>query len=222
VAVLVQYLRRAKQPTLERSVWLGAALGTALSVLLGVILLTIYYITANSIDDEAASYLEGSMLLFASIMITYFFVTHLAPGMKSKDKWESKWERRMHDLVEDAVEKKSNRNFFCLTFTSVFREGIEAIIFIIGIGSVYSPVGLILPSICGLLVGCMFGFMMFMGSKQIDLGAFFVGSAVFLLFVAAGLAAHGSYEWQKAGLFGTWACVVSGACAFENVLFLPR
>ena len=156
------------------------------------------------------------MLMFASVMITFFFITHLAPGMKSKKQWKGKWERNLGRMVKDAIQNKDSWNFFCLAFTSILREGIEASVFIVGLGAIYTPVSLILPSFCGLLIGCVIGFAMFLGSAKLNMSGFFIASAIFLLFVAAGLASHASYELQKAGVFGTWACV-DAACKGDDV-----
>lgn len=206
VAVVVQYLRKVGQTELEKTVWAGAAVGAAASIAFGVVFLSIYYATASQLDMKAAAITEGVMLAFASVMITYFFVTHLAPGMKSNNQWKDKWEKKMGSMVESAVSGKDPRNFFILISTSVLREGIEAVVFILGIGVMYTPVALILPSICGIIVGILFGAATFFGGKKMDLTTFFIASAVLLLFIAAGLLAHASYEFQKAGLFGLWAC----------------
>lgn len=174
-----------------------------------MVVLTIYYAAHESLDADVALVIEGFMLLFASVMISYFFVTHLAPGMKSDDQWKTKWERKMGDMVEKHLSGTNNNNFFWLTLTNVFREGVEAVVFITGIGAMYAPVALVIPSLAGMLVGCVMGVMMFMGSRKLDLSGFFVFSALLLLFIAAGLAAHASYEFQKAGVFGNWACYTS-------------
>jgi len=130
--------------------------------------------------------------------------------MKSNAQWKEKWEKKMGDMVEDALKGDDPWNFFMLAFTSVLREGIEAVIFILGIGAMYSPAALVIGSLGGLLVGCILGFGMFLGSRQFDMSSFFIASAVFLIFIAAGLAAHSSYEFQKAEVFGTWACSECG------------
>ena len=49
---------------------------------------------------------------------------------------------------------------------------------------------------------------MFAGGKLLNLSIFFMAPAV--LFISAGLAAHGSYELQKEGMFGTRACYGTG------------
>ena len=157
-------------------------------------------------QSTASQYFEGIMLSSASVVITYFFVTHLAPGMKTKDQWESKWEKNMSEQIEDTLSGARKNGFFWFTFTSVFREGIESAIFMTSIGAAYMPTALIFPSILGAIVAILFARGMFAGGKKLDLSTFFMASAVLLLFISAGLAAHGSYELQKAGMFGTWAC----------------
>ena len=86
-------------------------------------------------QSTASQYFEGIMLSSASVVITYFFVTHLAPGMKTKDQWESKWEKNMSEQIEDTLSGARKNGFFWLTFTSVFREGIESAIFMTSIGA---------------------------------------------------------------------------------------
>lgn len=78
------------------------------------------------------------------------------------------------------------------------------------IGAAYMPTALVLPSILGAIVAILFTRAMFAGGKRLDLSTFFMASAVLLLFISAGLAAHGSYKLQKAGMFGTWACYGGG------------
>jgi len=80
VAVIVQYLQRAGQPGLVQSVYWGAALGGAASLAFATVILSIYYSTSGVMDPKDSSMLEAIMLGFASIAITYFFITHLAPG----------------------------------------------------------------------------------------------------------------------------------------------
>ena len=46
---------------------------------------------------------EGVLLSFASIELTYFFVTHLAPGMKSDNQWKKKWEINLGGLVDEVT-----------------------------------------------------------------------------------------------------------------------
>ena len=206
VAVLIQYLDRAGQPQLKKQVWAGAAVGGVVSLAIGVVILAIYYTQKDTMTTTTAFIVEGGMLGFASIIITYFLVTHLAPGMKSKGSWQTKWERNMDELVQANLDKRREYGFFSLSFTSVLREGFEAAIFVVGFGAAYEVTSMPVPIIAGIIAGVGFGAAMFLGTVKLDLSLFFKVSAAFLALIAAGLASHASYEFQKGEAFGTWGC----------------
>lgn len=206
VAVLIQYLNRADAKHLKRQVWLGAAVGGAASVAIGVVILSIYYTQKSTMTTTTAFVVEGGMLGFACVVITYFLVTHLAPGMKSSGSWQVKWERNMDELVQAQIDKTNEYGFFTLSFTSVLREGFEAAIFVVGFGAAYRPESMPIPIVTGIFAGVAFGASMFVGTNKMDLSLFFKFSAGFLALIAAGLGSHASYEFQKGEAFGAWAC----------------
>ncbi|KAH8054851.1 hypothetical protein JL722_8803 [Aureococcus anophagefferens] len=140
------------------------------------------------------------------VVITYFLVTHLAPGMKSSGSWQVKWERNMDELVQAQIDKTNEYGFFTLSFTSVLREGFEAAIFVVGFGAAYRPESMHIPIVTGIFAGVAFGASMFVGTNKMDLSLFFKFSAGFLALIAAGLGSHASYEFQKGEAFGAWAC----------------
>ncbi|KAH8096520.1 hypothetical protein JL720_3896 [Aureococcus anophagefferens] len=169
--------------TLE--VWLGAAVGGAASVAIGVVILSIYYTQKSTMTTTTAFVVEGGMLGFACVVITYFLVTHLAPGMKSSGSWQVKWERNMDELVQAQIDKTNEYGFFTLSFT---------------------PESMPIPIVTGIFAGVAFGASMFVGTNKMDLSLFFKFSAGFLALIAAGLGSHASYEFQKGEAFGAWAC----------------
>ncbi|KAH8045120.1 hypothetical protein JL721_12703 [Aureococcus anophagefferens] len=203
VAVLIQYLNRADAKHLKRQVWLGAAVGGAASVAIGVVILSIYYTQKSTMTTAAAFVVDARP---ACVVITYFLVTHLAPGMKSSGSWQVKWERNMDELVQAQIDKTNEYGFFTLSFTSVLREGFEAAIFVVGFGAAYRPESMPIPIVTGIFAGVAFGASMFVGTNKMDLSLFFKFSAGFLALIAAGLGSHASYEFQKGEAFGAWAC----------------
>ncbi|KAH8070671.1 hypothetical protein JL720_11672 [Aureococcus anophagefferens] len=205
VAVLIQYLNRADAKHLKRQVWLGAAVGGAASVAIGVVILSIYYTQKSTMTTTTAFVVEGGMLGFACVVITYFLVTHLAPGMKSSGSWQVKWERNMDELVQAQIDKTNEYGFFTLVHVRA-REGFEAAIFVVGFGAAYRPESMPIPIVTGIFAGVAFGASMFVGTNKMDLSLFFKFSAGFLALIAAGLGSHASYEFQKGEAFGAWAC----------------
>jgi len=207
ISVLLQYLDRKGEPALKRQVWWGAAAGGAVAAVLCFTVLMLYFVAKDTLGGYATMIVEGTMLGLASIFISYFLVTHLAPGMKSRGDWATKWERKMDALVVDEVDAtKGSNGFFFLAFTSVVREGFEAAVFIVGIGAAFPASSIPLGVVAGLVVGVAFGVALFASTRELNLSTFFIVSAAFLALIAAGLAAHASYEFQKGELFGTWAC----------------
>ena len=50
---------------------------------------------------------------------------------------------------------------FLLPFVTVLREGLEAVVFIGGVGLTLPASSFPLPVICGLLVGCIIGYLIY-------------------------------------------------------------
>lgn len=220
LAVLIQYLTRAGEEAVrdkgaemeekfkayKSQVWWGAALGGLGTTIFGAVILTLYYTADQLMPPKVAYIVEGVLLGFACIELTYFFVTHLAPGMKNDNQWKKKWEVNLTGMIDEVIKGGDKRKFFWLTASTVFREGFEAVVFITPFAPLAPPWALTLAGILGLVVGLVLGITTFMGSQKMDLTKFFIAASVFFLFMSAGLAGHASYEFQKAGVFGTWAC----------------
>ncbi|KAK9831850.1 hypothetical protein WJX81_001676 [Elliptochloris bilobata] len=92
---------------------------------------------------------------------------------------------------------------FLLAFSSVFREGVESVIFLAGVSGASAPTAIPLSAVVGVIVGCLVGVILYYSGKQIkDLAWFFVASCIFLFFIAAGLVARAMQAWQDIGWFG--------------------
>jgi len=76
------------------------------------------------------------------------------------------------------------------------REGLEAVLFIAGVGS-NEPLSLVIPSIVGLLLGLLVGWLLYKGSSNINLHWFFVVSSVFIFLIAAGMTAGFAHEFEE-------------------------
>jgi hypothetical protein len=86
-----------------------------------------------------------------------------------------------------------------LALTIVIREGLESVVFLTGIGQ-GQVVALILPGILGVLVGLIVGWFIYRSAATFPLNKFLLISAVFLLFIAAGLAAGAAREFEEYAL----------------------
>lgn len=116
VAIIIQYLNHIKKPEFKKHVFNGAAVGIALSAILGGLL----FILSNAINktDEVAKIWESSASLIALLFVTTFIY------------WMIKHGRNMVSNVQNQVKQNlSKTGLFSVAFIMVVREGAEIAIF---------------------------------------------------------------------------------------------
>lgn len=87
-----------------------------------------------------------------------------------------------------------------LTFSAVFREGLETFLFLGAVGSNAKPSGLALGGLVGIVLGILFGLMvLYIGRMISNMMWFFVLTTLFILFIAAGLAGYSAHEFEEVG-----------------------
>eukprot|EP00842_Homolaphlyctis_polyrhiza_P000087 jgi/Hompol1/1079/HPOL_001375-RA len=92
---------------------------------------------------------------------------------------------------------------FWVPFVTMLREGLEAVVFIGGVSLSEEAKSIPLAAICGILLGCLLGFLVHRGGSQLTMHWLFIISACVLLLIADGLLARsvgefGDYTWSKA------------------------
>ncbi|KAI9022466.1 Cupredoxin [Hyaloraphidium curvatum] len=85
---------------------------------------------------------------------------------------------------------------FLIAFTVVLREGLESVIFLAGVGQ-GEPFAMILPGVTGIILGFAVGYIIFRSARHFRLQLFLLISAIFLFFIAAGLAAGAAHEFEE-------------------------
>lgn len=95
--------------------------------------------------------------------------------------------------------------FFIMALTTGTREGLESIVFLIGVVSDMDDLSsLPLPIISALVLARVLGCCFFQGTKKLRLDWFMRGSALVLLLIAAGAFTSALHAFQELGAFGTW------------------
>lgn len=84
-------------------------------------------------------------------------------------------------------------------FVSILREGIETVIFL-GASSFVAGENTMVGALSGIVTAIILGYMIFVGSKKVNIKQFFRITSVLLIFFAAGLVAYGVHELQEAGI----------------------
>jgi high-affinity iron transporter len=163
-----------------------------------------FYGLGKDIFSKTEDLWEGIFAILAAVIITLMGAALLRVS-KLQEKWRVK--------IAKAIESKDSRAratlgrrfaawceryaMFILPFITVLREGLEAVIFIGGVGIGMPASSFPLAVFTGLLAGIAIGFLIYKGGNQASLQIFLVVSTCFLYLVAAGLFSKGAWYFQN-------------------------
>lgn len=220
VSVLLSFLNRlvgSDNPQmlklLKRQLWFGILSGLFLCLVIGGVMIGIYYKFQNDIYGSYEDLWECVFSLIASLMISV-----MGLGMLRVSKMEAKWQAKLSEAlgkdnkglpdIKGLGIGKFMRKYamFMLPFVTVLREGLEAVVFVAGAGSSSkgsSPSSYPFPVFVGLLAGILVGLLVYYGFAAGSTKVFLVCSTCFLYLVAAGLFSKGvwfleTYFYNKA------------------------
>ena len=106
---------------------------------------------------------EGVFSLIATVIITIMGAALLRVS-KLQDKWRVKLAQALDDgNIKKGFFKRWAEKYamFFLPFITVLREGLEAVIFIAGVGLSLPASSIPLAAICGLAAGCVVGYLLY-------------------------------------------------------------
>ena len=185
VGILYTYLKKTNQPAAILRLWQGVAAALIVSVLGSFI----FQIFADGFEGRAGKLFEGIIMIIAAAVLGSMIV------------WMAKNRNIADDLKDKANEALSGENvgygIFALAFVSIFREGIETILFLYGIIIKEGGLNIVL-SLVGAALGIGLSFMIFIQGKKVPLKTFFNVTSVILIFVAAGMFTYGVHELESA------------------------
>jgi len=185
VGILYTYLNKTNQSEAIIRLWQGVGAAIAASVL-GSILFQMF---ADGFKGQSAKLFEGIVMILAAAILGTVIV------------WMAKNRNIAEDLKEKADAALSSDGvgygIFALSFISVFREGIETILFLYGVMVKEGGLNIIL-SIIGAGLGLGVAFLIFVQGRKVQLKTFFNVTSILLIFVAAGMFTYGVHELESA------------------------
>ena len=190
VGIILAYLIKTKKERYNNIVYIG--IGSA--VIASIIGAFLFNALAGGFTGRAEQIFEGVSMLFASLLITFMILWMLKQKHIVLD---------LHKKVDKEIDEGHRVGLFSLVFISVLREGIETVIFL-GAASFVSTENSIVGAILGIIGAIVLGYFIFVGSKKINIKAFFNATSVILVLFAAGLTAHGIHEFQEAKILPTY------------------
>ncbi|TPE50228.1 iron uptake transporter permease EfeU [Amaricoccus solimangrovi] len=191
VGIIASYLARTGRSEYVPTVWVGVLLAAALSLFVGAAVLAV-----------GGDFPQKTQELFEAAIGTVAVVVLISMVF-----WMRKASRSIRAQMQseiDAVfadDRGPVWGLIGLSFFAVAREGLESVFFLLAIfqqsPGPAAPVGALLGIGCAVLLG----FGIYRGGLRLDLRRFFLWTGVFVIFVAAGLAASVLRNLHEAGIW---------------------
>lgn len=192
VAIILAYLKTLNRESDFRTVWGGTFAAVAVSLIAGVVVFN----AVGELEGAAEEITEGVIALTAAGVLTWmiFWMGRQARYIKGE----------LHTKVDAALEGGSAVALAMIAFVAVLREGLETALFLLStsVGS-ESSAGQLVGGLIGLVVASAVGYLVYKGSRAVNLRTFFRVTGILILFFAAGLLAKGIHEFQEVGWIGT-------------------
>ncbi len=184
VGIILSYLKRTGATSQYNTV----AYGTAAAIAASFATAAAFKMLAVNFEGANEEIFEGiTMLVTAALLSTMIiWMIRVKPSVKQIEK-------------ETSSTLTGNKwGLFFLVFVSIFREGLEAVLFLSGL-DIEGANGLI-GGFLGIMVGVGLVYLLFRGLIQLNFKVLFNVTNTLLVLIAAGLVAHGFHELQEAGV----------------------
>ncbi|AOA60481.1 Iron permease [Komagataella phaffii CBS 7435] len=177
---------------LRKQIWIGAISGFLICLILGCAFIGAFYSLGKDVWAKSEDLWEGIFCVIATVMISLMGIPMLRIN-KMQTKWRLKLARA---LVVSKNEKKGRFAFghwtkkyamFLLPFVTTLREGLEAVVFIGGVGLGSPATSFPIPVIVGLIAGISVGVLLYYSGSTLSLQVFLCISTAILYLIAAGL-----------------------------------
>jgi high-affinity iron transporter len=192
VAIIAGYLARTGESARIPRVLLGAGAAVGVSVIAGIAI----FLFVGELASPYEQLLEAATMILAAVIVTWmlFWMKRQSRGLKGE----------LHARVDRALDEGGMWGLTLLAFTAVIREGIETAVFLLGQASAARESGgtggVLLGALIGLAAAVVVGYLVYVGSRRIDLRLFFRVTAILLVFIAAGLLSRAVHELVEVGV----------------------
>ncbi|CAI7641328.1 unnamed protein product [Penicillium pancosmium] len=221
VSVLLAFLKqtlggdedKTTYKRLVKQVWLGCGIGLFICLAVGCGMIGAFYGLGTDSFSQTEDIWEGVLGILASLIITVMGAALLRVS-KLQDKWRVKLAKALAPQSEDPDLTRKGRfkrwlekyAMFTLPFITVLREGLEAVVYVGGVGLALPASSFPLAVFCGLAAGIFVGYLIYRGGRETSMQIFLIISTCFLYLVAGGLFSRGIWYFQN----NTWNKLVGG------------
>ncbi|CAG8947442.1 unnamed protein product [Penicillium salamii] len=220
VSVLLAFLKQtlsadedqATHKRLVRQVWAGCACGLFLCLAVGGGMIGAFYGLGTDTFSSTEDIWEGVLGIIASLIITIMGAALLRVS-KLQEKWRLKLAKALaHENNPNESRKGRIKRWlekyamFILPFITVLREGLEAVVYVGGVGLGLPATSFPLAVVCGLAAGIAVGYLIYRGGRETSMQIFLIISTCFLYLVAGGLFSRGVWYFEN----NTWNKIIGG------------
>lgn len=188
VGIILGYLKKVGAETLAKPVYYGVGLGVLASI--GVA--GLFLLLRVEFQGKFEQLFEGITMLVAAVILTTMIL-----WMRNNSKTYSE---DLREKVETALTKRQSYGLASLAFVSIWREGIETVLFLGSASFTSSGVQLLIGGGLGLGLAVLIGVAIMKYSVRLDLRTFFNVTGILLILFAAGLVGRSILEFQEAGV----------------------
>jgi len=188
VGIILGYLKKVGAETLAKPIYYGVGLGVLASIGVAGLFLLLRVEFAGRYEQL----FEGITMLVAAVILTTMIL-----WMRNNSKTYSE---DLREKVETALTKRQSYGLASLAFVSIWREGIETVLFLGSASFTSSGIQLLIGGGLGLGLAVLIGVAIMKYSVRLDLRTFFNVTGILLILFAAGLVGRSILEFQEAGV----------------------
>lgn len=186
---------------LRRQVWVGSILGVFVCLVIGCAFIGAFYSLGKDIWASSEDLWEGIFCIIATVLISMMGIAMLRIN-KMKEKWRVKLARALLEVPSSRKDRfkisylTKKYCMFILPFITCLREGLEAVVFVGGVGLTSPASSFPLPVICGLIAGIAVGTILYFSGSTVSLQIFLIISTCILYLISGGLFSRGVWFFE--------------------------
>jgi high-affinity iron transporter len=191
VGTLLTFATKAKSKPAKRWVWGGAIVGMLICIIVGAI---VSFVLSSIAFGNNNTLINGWSGVIASIMLLYVsYWLHRNSDIK-------KWNSFIHTKSQKAMTSGRMLTFAGISFLAIVREGLETVIFLIGMVGKMSKLQLTGGIMVGFAILFVIGFLMLKVGMKLPLKPFFLISSCIVFYLCFKFMGSGVHSLQMAGV----------------------
>ena len=183
VGIIYLLLEKTNQKSHLPKLWFAVFLSIVASIFVGYLVIQ----AKNSLGNDSVQALFEGIFLYVTAILIWYVIFWLSKNVSDKKKLE--------ESTINAI-KLSSWGVFLVVFFAILREGFETAVFLISSFSITGKFSYIGFSV-GAILAVLIGYLIVQQGRRINLRYVFKYTTLLLVFLAAGMVAYGTHEFEE-------------------------